>query len=187
MDSDCPAGDWCDDLSGTGICQPQTPNGAAVPGGSCGTNDAIGARACVSNVCDPTTDDCGYANGDGPCTTGAQCQSGNCVNGTCAAVVVADGGALDASSGDAAAEDAGNDASSDAGTSTVTPANDAGVSPTTDASATTTVPGGGTLEGGGLSCSMRQGPTGSARFDLVALALGVAAFRRRRRQSVTKT
>jgi hypothetical protein len=31
-----------------------------------------------------------------------------------------------------------------------------------------------------LSCSMGQRPPGSARFDLVALVLGIAALRRRR-------
>jgi hypothetical protein len=182
LDTDCPTGDWCDDLSGTGICQPRTANGAGVPGGSCGTNDSIGARACVSSVCDAKGNDCGYANGDGPCTTNAQCQSGDCVSGTCAAIVVPDGGTADASSGDAAAADASNDASSEAGSPIGTPTNDASVSPPArDASAAGPSPAAGTLEGGGLSCSMGRRPSGGARFDLVALVLGLAALRRRRK------
>ncbi len=67
-DSDCPTGDWCDDLGspGMGTCQPKTPNAQPVPGGTC--TATIGGRACVSAVCD-TDNECGYANGDGPCTT----------------------------------------------------------------------------------------------------------------------
>ncbi|MGO8999618.1 MAG: hypothetical protein ACLQVI_40350, partial [Polyangiaceae bacterium] len=66
-DAECGAGNWCDNLSGPGICQPQVTNGNPVPGGTCTTT--IGTRACVSGVCD-TDNDCGYKNGDGPCTAG---------------------------------------------------------------------------------------------------------------------
>ncbi len=67
-DAECGAGNWCDNLSGPGICQPQTSNGQPVPGGTC--TSTLGARACLSSVCDTKDNDCGYANGDGPCTGG---------------------------------------------------------------------------------------------------------------------
>ena len=181
VDADCAAGDWCDDLAGAGICQPETPNGATVPGGSCGIDDAVGARACASRVCDSNGNDCGYANGDGPCATDAQCQSGICDRGNCSAGNSGDAGSGDASSNDAGAGDAGHDASSDSGT-IVTMRNDAGSSPPSgDGSAASAPPDNEHLSGGGLSCSMRQGSTGSARFDLIALAVGFATWRRRRR------
>ena len=65
-DAECGAGNWCNDLSGPGACQPTVPNGQAVPGGTC--TMTLGARACVSAVCDTADNRCGYANGDGPCT-----------------------------------------------------------------------------------------------------------------------
>src|SRR5262249_33103786 len=34
---------------------------------------------CVSGICDTTNNQCGYANGNGPCTTDVQCQTGHCV------------------------------------------------------------------------------------------------------------
>jgi uncharacterized repeat protein (TIGR01451 family) len=41
----------------------------------------VGNVECTSGVCDPTDNKCGYANGDGPCTTGnggSICRSGVC-------------------------------------------------------------------------------------------------------------
>jgi hypothetical protein len=200
VDSDCAAGDWCDTLSGAGVCEAKTANGAPVPGGACGTNDAVGSHACVSGVCDPSNDDCGVANG-GSCTGNGQCQSGICTAGVCVAPTSGDGGVGDAGGADAGMADSGaNDGGpvADAGPSTdagaeggaatggadggkaVSGGHDAG---STGGGGTTTSPEtDGTLEGGGFSCAVRPGPAGSAPFEFIGLALSIAAVRRRRQR-----
>ena len=75
-------GQWCDTLMGTpGICQPEVPNGQAVPGGTCIVT--LAASACVSGVCSTTDNECGTPNGS-PCPAGdagvEQCRSGVCVS-----------------------------------------------------------------------------------------------------------
>jgi uncharacterized repeat protein (TIGR01451 family) len=81
-DAECGTGNWCNSFSGTGMCEPKLPNGQGVTGQPC--TPTLGTRACVSGVCDTGNMLCGYANGDGPCSTGAVCQSGACsTNGTC--------------------------------------------------------------------------------------------------------
>ncbi len=62
-DAECGAGNWCNNISAVGVCQPLVANGQPVPGGTCTTT--IGARACLSAVCDTTSDDCVQ------CTVGA--------------------------------------------------------------------------------------------------------------------
>ncbi|HEY1691076.1 MAG TPA: hypothetical protein VGG39_02885 [Polyangiaceae bacterium] len=98
VDADCSASDWCD--IGTATCTPKLSNGTAMPtdtghvtpvlNGTCTV--AAGALVCASGVCDASNNECGYANGDGPCTPGdggagnggSVCQSGACsVGGTC--------------------------------------------------------------------------------------------------------
>jgi hypothetical protein len=95
VDADCSAGNWCNESAHT--CTAQLANGKAIPtdpshtnptlGGSC-TAEA-GLLVCASRVCDAANNECGYANGDGPCTvaTGPTvCQSGVCSkSGTCEA------------------------------------------------------------------------------------------------------
>src|SRR6185312_11801954 len=45
---------------------------------------SAGLLVCASGVCDTTDNDCGYADGDGPCVSGTVCRSGACSsNGTC--------------------------------------------------------------------------------------------------------
>ena len=90
-DSDCATGTWCDINAGNqslNACVPQLANGMPVPNdpghsptldGSCTV--AAGTATCVSGVCDPRDNDCGYANGDGPCTgstAGSVCRSTIC-------------------------------------------------------------------------------------------------------------
>jgi hypothetical protein len=38
----------------------------------------VGARVCVSGVCDPKDNTCGLANGDGPCTSNGECRDDVC-------------------------------------------------------------------------------------------------------------
>ncbi len=81
-DSDCAPTQWCNaPVGGSGMCVPKLDNGTKLPGSppevtTC-TPD-VGARVCISGVCDPTDDTCGYLNGNGPCDDGAVCQSGAC-------------------------------------------------------------------------------------------------------------
>ena len=75
-DAVCPAGDWCNETKS--LCTPTLANGAPVPTDGPHTNPtlsgmcspAAGALVCISGVCDTRDNDCGYANGDGPCTVG---------------------------------------------------------------------------------------------------------------------
>ncbi|HVU02668.1 MAG TPA: L-type lectin-domain containing protein [Polyangiaceae bacterium] len=76
-DSQCAAGNWCNDVTASGVCQPKLPNGTGVPGGNC--TATLGGRACSSAVCDPSDDACGFAEGDGPCAAVGQCRAGVCV------------------------------------------------------------------------------------------------------------
>jgi uncharacterized repeat protein (TIGR01451 family) len=78
-DAECGAGNWCNNLSAAGVCQPKVPNGQGVTGQAC--TSTLGTRACVSAVCDTSDNLCGYRNGDGPCgsASGATvCRSGIC-------------------------------------------------------------------------------------------------------------
>lgn len=88
LDTDCPVGDWCDESAHT--CNARLANGTAMPSdadhtvpilnGKCTATAA--ALVCASGVCDPNDDlnECGIANGDGPCTiaTPGVCRSGSC-------------------------------------------------------------------------------------------------------------
>ncbi|MCA9529261.1 MAG: hypothetical protein KC543_03905, partial [Myxococcales bacterium] len=77
-DSDCAAGQWCEDVAGgSHTCQPKVTNGQAIPGGACDTT--LGARACVSGVCDTGSNECGIGLGHSGCTADAQCLSGVCI------------------------------------------------------------------------------------------------------------
>jgi uncharacterized repeat protein (TIGR01451 family) len=94
VDADCGVGEWCQESTST--CTPQLPNGAPVPSdpphtgptlnGTC--TPAAGKLVCVSGVCD-TDNECGYADGDGPCTPAnatTVCRSFTCsASGTCEA------------------------------------------------------------------------------------------------------
>jgi uncharacterized repeat protein (TIGR01451 family) len=167
-DSECGTGDWCDNLSGAGICQPKVADGDPIPGGTCTTT--IANRACVSGTCTTGTNVCGLPP-DGGVGDGG--------------VDAGDGGGGDA--GDAG--DAGSDAGRDSGTPEASttpdsgPGFDSGTSPDAGDAG---VLDDGAVEGGG--CSVGPGTNGgsaSARFADGALgaivALGVLAARRRRR------
>ena len=92
-DSDCSGGTWCDETTAT--CTAKLPNGTTIPIDVPHTNptldgECIPAAAvlvCVSGVCDIKDNRCGFANGDGPCTSlsaGTVCRSLACsVDGTC--------------------------------------------------------------------------------------------------------
>ncbi|MBS2030050.1 MAG: hypothetical protein JST54_19265 [Deltaproteobacteria bacterium] len=89
VDADCTAGNWCNEA--THACTAQLSNGTPIPSdpghsptlnGTC--TAAAGTLVCASGVCDTSNNECGVANGNGPCVTGSVCQSGACsTNGTC--------------------------------------------------------------------------------------------------------
>lgn len=56
-DLQCPNGQWCNDVDANpAACQAKIPSGTQIAGGAC--NTPIPARACVSQLCDPTTTLC---------------------------------------------------------------------------------------------------------------------------------
>jgi len=93
VDADCTGGKWCNEAQH--MCVPKLANGTIVPSDPTHTNPtlngmctmAAGTLVCVSGVCDTNDNKCGYADGDGPCTTqnaGTVCRSGTCsTNGNC--------------------------------------------------------------------------------------------------------
>ena len=101
-DSDCAGNEWCNISIQT--CTAKLNNGAPIPtdpghtspslNGTC--TQAAAVVVCVSGVCDPKDNACGYANGDGPCTSadgGAVCRSTICATtgpnqGLCVACVM---------------------------------------------------------------------------------------------------
>jgi hypothetical protein len=212
IDADCTGGDWCDESTAT--CSAKLANGTSVPvdaphvnptlNGDC--TPAAATLVCQSSVCDTKDNECGYANGDGPCTStsaGTVCRSGACsANGTCEPM----GGCnVD---GDCPGEtcnttthmceaipDAGNptdggseaDASSPPDASEAGPSPDGAVTPGIDAASEGVDAGdnsGSYLDGGGLSCSAMStrgggGPVGPG--FLAALGLLCVARRRRDR------
>jgi uncharacterized repeat protein (TIGR01451 family) len=86
VDADCASTQWCN--TEMFACVEKLVNGSAVPSvgghtpalaGSCTT--AVGVAVCVSGACDAKDNKCGYANGDGPCTSanaGVVCRAGAC-------------------------------------------------------------------------------------------------------------
>lgn len=92
-DVDCTGGNWCDETSHT--CTLKLTNGTAIPSDSPHTGPTLtgkcsadaGTLVCQSLVCDVADDKCGYAVGDGPCTSatgGTVCRSTACSkNGFC--------------------------------------------------------------------------------------------------------
>ena len=99
VDADCAAGKWCN--QSMGACLPRLENGTPLPSdaphesptldGSC--TDPAATLVCASGVCDSHDDQCGFANGVGPCTAAnaeSVCRSGRCattgtLQGTCVA------------------------------------------------------------------------------------------------------
>jgi MYXO-CTERM domain-containing protein len=96
VDADCVSGQWC--FEAMHQCRARLSNGTAMPIDPPHTAPALNgictgtaaSLACVSGVCDVRDNECGYANGDGPCTPGAAgnggvvCRSGVCdVDGLC--------------------------------------------------------------------------------------------------------
>jgi len=79
VDADCPNTDWCNEDEHT--CTPKLPNGTPLPGApervtKCSAD--VGSAVCQSAVCDPADDTCGFAPGNGPCTSADQCRMGGC-------------------------------------------------------------------------------------------------------------
>ena len=162
-DTQCGAGNWCNDLAGPGKCQPKVPNGSAVPGGKC--KDAVASRGCVSAVCDPKDDDCGLQNGSGPCADPGPCRSNKCQNKVCVACGSdsdCPGGVCDPILGTCK--------------TTTPPAGDGGTPPPTGNGAVAA-----SVEGGGVSCALGTGP-GSGGFAAAAFLMAAAALVRRRRR-----
>ena len=90
-DADCTGGDWC--LESSQLCKAQLANGVAIPSDPPHANPTLNATCttaaatlvCQTNACDADAK-CGWLNGTGTCTTGAdaRCRSGACsANGTC--------------------------------------------------------------------------------------------------------
>ena len=93
VDADCSGGNWCDESMHQ--CTPKLANGSPVPSdpphmnptldGSCSSGAAM--LTCASGVCDSKDNECGLADGDGPCTPddgSTVCRSGMCsADGTC--------------------------------------------------------------------------------------------------------
>jgi hypothetical protein len=84
QDADCMMGTWCDETAH--MCKPTVANGMPVPAdpshtetkldGTC--TPAAGKLTCQSGVCDQNDNSCGYADGDGPCSSNAQCRDMMC-------------------------------------------------------------------------------------------------------------
>ena len=81
-DSQCLTTQWCNNpQGGTGQCVPKLPNGQMLPSSPSDVatcSAMVGARVCVSGVCDTKDNTCGYANGDGPCSDNGQCRDNTC-------------------------------------------------------------------------------------------------------------
>jgi MYXO-CTERM domain-containing protein len=91
-DNQCSSAQFCNTQTAT--CVGTLPSGTPIPtlsghtpalNGTCASG--VGESVCDAGVCDMSDNECGLANGNGPCTfaNGATlCQSGACsVNGTC--------------------------------------------------------------------------------------------------------
>jgi hypothetical protein len=93
VDADCMGGNWCNE--GMHACLPKIANGGAMPNDPPHSNPTLDATCttdaatlvCVSAVCDKADNECGYANGDGPCSpadAATVCRSGACsADATC--------------------------------------------------------------------------------------------------------
>jgi hypothetical protein len=189
------------------MCTAKLPNGTPIPTLTGHTPPLMavctpdtGAAVCISAVCDTTDDDCGYADGDGPCTQSdatTVCQSGVCnAGGTCGPGVTC---TVDSDCTNPATPvcdptlhicvpgDGGTGNADDGGSPTGDASPNGDASTARDASARS-VDGGpdlsGFVEGGGCSIaepstsSGTRGARGAEAFFGAALAL---AFTRRRR------
>jgi hypothetical protein len=114
VDSDCMSTQWCNaPQAGTGLCEDKLPDGTplpSIPATVATCSPEVGARVCVSGVCDSTTQSCGgtACTTDNDCTasdfcgttgctpklpTGAvcdrarECQKNDCNQGVCSEVV----------------------------------------------------------------------------------------------------
>ena len=95
VDADCSAGKWCDESTTparrrsrtAAPSRPIRPHTNPTLNGQCTV--AAATLTCLRGVCDVHDNDCGYANGDGPCTVadgGVVCRSGFCtLSGLCGA------------------------------------------------------------------------------------------------------
>jgi hypothetical protein len=81
-DSECQSTEWCNAPDhGIGVCTPKLDNGTHLPDAPANVvtcSATVGARVCVSGVCDPADDTCGLKNGDKTCTADAMCRSNAC-------------------------------------------------------------------------------------------------------------
>jgi hypothetical protein len=185
-DSDCLSSQWCDAASGSrGMCEAKLVNGKPLPSAPSSVatcSAAVGKRVCLSAVCDPKTEACGFAVGDGSCTNDAECVDGTCDEKTHTC------GEMDAGAGCHKDTDCTQ-----------------GHFCASDEKCTPTLPKGGTCDrssecqsndciagicsiivssGGGLSCSVHEAGSsrgaGDAGLFGLALALAGAGARRRR-------
>ena len=202
VDADCSGGQWCDETAHA--CKAKLANGTSIPTDGAHTNPtlngtctaAAGTLVCASGVCDTHDNECGYANGDGPCTPGdagaAECRSGVCNSGGTCGPGGGDAGTDGGPGMDAGGTDAGDGGMvAEAGQGDSGRGADAGEDATVaDASGDVTLMGepdadqGGSVAGGGLSCTMGRGsgeprsPLGVAGV-LVGIAMALGARRRR--------
>jgi uncharacterized repeat protein (TIGR01451 family) len=113
-DKDCLASQWCDAVSpARGTCEAKLTNGTKLPTtpttvATCTT--AVGARVCLSTVCDSKDNTCGFEVGDGPCTSTAECDKGTCQASTKTCQLIAPPVDAGVDSGTDSGSDAGHDA-----------------------------------------------------------------------------
>lgn len=181
VDSECTSAEWCAPVlaGGAGICTPKTSNKLPLPGyppidGRC--TEGNGARVCISAVCEPADNLCGYLNGTActvlsqcrsgvcfsdntcglpngqVCQNNEQCRSNSCVDGLCKGCV------MDSQCSNGQLCDV------NAGVCRVRATDTAGI-----------------IEGGGCSCSTTPSTTASPFAALGAAAAALLAWRRRKR------
>jgi len=158
-------------------------------------SSTVATIVCKSGVCDPKDNECGLADGDGPCTSGSDCRSSVCTSSVCGS---ADGGVdggvdgggsdtggdatdgtVDTGSVDTGAPDSEIDASVDGELDTMV-ASDGAVTDAEGETNGTPTPDEGTMEGGGFSCQTSSNARTNGSLGLAAGAIAFVVIRRRR-------
>jgi hypothetical protein len=85
-DADCTGGKWCDEA--THVCTAPLADGTPIPNDPTHTAPTLNGKCsaaaaklvCLAGACEASDNECGLANGDGPCVPGATvvCRSGVC-------------------------------------------------------------------------------------------------------------